>query len=278
MKKGSKKGVGALTPRDWEEADDVLDNWVTPRRRDWDKKRVYGPFDVDEQMRLLRELRQKLEKKPELLAAARTELSEKVAAKPNRSRFRIRLEVIRNQIKKVRMAAKFKKAYLNLYVLFKARLIVDTIFDDNLLTETIQKSNNEQGFTSEKPEPLEEDTATVEALLKLKEKHQTLFDENKFEWEFYRDFYGGDKVSFLAEALKFVRRHKKPSPPRRNTPPTPHKKTPPKKASSGATNTATGAASQSLSNSPPPPPKTKRKRCPNGTRYNKKTKKCESKK
>ena len=60
----------------------------------------------------------------------------------------------------------------NLYVLFKARLIIDGIFGDNLLTETIQKSNNEQGFTSEKPEPLVEDTATVEALLKLKEKHQ----------------------------------------------------------------------------------------------------------
>ena len=168
------------------------------------------------------------------------------------------------------MAAKFKKAYLNLYVLFKARLIVDTIFGDNLLSETIQKSNNEQGFTSEKPEPLVEDTATVEALLKLKEKHQTLLEAHKFEWEFYRDFYGGDKVSFLAEALKFVRRHKKPSPPkrqtppRRNTPPTSPKKTPPKKASTGAraTNTATGAANQSLSNSPPPPPKTKRKRCP----------------
>ena len=136
-----------------------------------------------------------------------------MAAESNRSRFRIRLEVIRNQIKKVRMAGKFKKAYLNLYVLFKARLIVDTIFGNNLLTETIQKSNNEQGFTSEKPEPLEEDTVTVEALLKLKEKHQTLFD-HKFEWEFRRDFYGGDKVSFLAEVLKFVRRHKKPSPPK----------------------------------------------------------------
>ena len=76
------------------------------------------------------------------------------------------------------MAGKFKK-YLNLYVLFKARLIVDTIFGNNLLTETIQKSNNEQGFTSEN-QTLEEDTVTVEALLKLKEKHQTLFDLHKF--------------------------------------------------------------------------------------------------
>jgi hypothetical protein len=265
-----KKGVGALTVRDWQEADDILDNWVTPRRRDWDKKRVYGPFDVDEQMRLLRELRQKLEKKPELLAAARTELSEMVDANPDKSRFQIRLDIIRNQIKKVRMAAKFKKAYLNLYVIFKARLIVDGIFGDDLLTNTIQKSNNEQGYTSEKPEPLVEDTASVEALLKIKEKYQGLFDEHRFEWEFHRDFYGGDKVSFLAEALKFVRRHKKPSP-ARNSPP---KKPSPKKPSTGAAANNT-ARSQSLSNSPP---KTKRKRCPKGTRFNKKTQKCEPKK
>jgi hypothetical protein len=264
-----KKGVGALTVRDWQEADDILDNWVTPRRRDWDKKRVYGPFDVDEQMRLLRELRQKLEKKPELLAAARTELSEMVDANPDKSRFQIRLDIIRNQIKKVRMAAKFKKAYLNLYVIFKARLIVDGIFGDDLLTNIIQKSNNEQGYTSEKPEPLVEDTASVEALLKIKEKYQGLFDEHRFEWEFHRDFYGGDKVSFLAEALKFVRRHKKPSP-ARNSPP---KKPSPKKPSTGAANNT--ARSQSLSNSPP---KTKRKRCPKGTRFNKKTQKCEPKK
>lgn len=278
--KGNSRGVGKLTVRDWEEADDILDNWVKPTARSSSRKRVYGPFEVHTQLRLLRELKNKLEKKPQLLTEAREDLARREETNPDRSRFRIRWDVISDQIKKVRMGGKFKKTFVNLYVLFKARLIVDSIFGDDLLTKTIQKSNNDQGLYKEKPEPLVEDTSTIEALEKLKEKHNALFEEHRFGWEFHRDFYGGDRVKFLEEALKFVRKHKKPSPPRRTTPPAPPRNSPPappKKKPSRSGPRENTPRNQSLSNSPPKT-KTKRKRCPNGTRFNKKTQKCEPKK
>ena len=39
--KGNNRGVGKLTVRDWEEADDILDNWVKPTARSSKEKSVW---------------------------------------------------------------------------------------------------------------------------------------------------------------------------------------------------------------------------------------------
>ena len=265
------KGVGALTIRDRVEADDVLDNWVKPSKRTEEERRIYGPRSVTKPMGLLRELYQKLEKNPDIKEEVRTDLVTRETTHPDTSRFTQRLNVLRDQMsrnKKLRMKGKLAKTPFLLYQLFKGRLIVDAIFGDNLVTTTINKRNREQGIV-DKEEPLvlgNNDSNSVDpldiAIDRQYVKHKKLFE--KYNWNFQqkRDQYGAEKSKFLSEVLKFIK-DKKPSP----------KKPSPKKPSTGAANNT--ARSKSLSNSPP---KTKRKRCPNGTRFNKKTQKCEPKK
>jgi hypothetical protein len=204
----------------YEESDDFLSDWFRPTNRTSAERKIYGPSLVNEKIALLREFHKKVHKKPELLEEVRADLAEREAAHPEKSRYRLRLRVIHDHMKKNKklgMKSKyFKGPGVGIYELFKGRKIVDDIFGNDLLVNEIEKYNAMQGIVD---------------------------------------------VSASPEKPRGVKT-KKASP------------KPIKKASPAKTKKASPKPVKKAS-----PAKTeKRKRCPNGTRRNKKTGKCEPKK
>lgn len=202
--------------RMFEESDDFLSEWFRPTKRTSAERKIYGPSLVNEKIALLREFHKKVHKKPELLEEVRADLAEREAAHPEKSRYRLRLRVIHEQMqknKKLGMKSKyFKGPGIGLYELFKGRKIVDDIFGNDLVTRKIEKYNHGNGIV--------------------------------------------DSPSSIGLKKALPIKTKKASP-------KPVKKSLPTKKVSPSSKTQQ---------------KTKRKRCPNGTRINKKTGKCEPKK
>ena len=136
--------------RMYEEADNLINQWDKPSKRSEKEKQMYGPRLVDEKIVLLREFNKKAHKKPEVLAEIRTDLSEREAAHPDKSRFDLRLRVIHDHMqknKKLGLKTKYYKSPgIGLYELFKGREITDDIFGDNLLSSEIAAHNAQQGI------------------------------------------------------------------------------------------------------------------------------------
>ena len=123
-----------LTARQWKESEDILEGWTIPTRRTAEERRIYGPRpeNLQQQLELLNELEQKLKKHPEIATQLKADLAEQEAAHPDKSRFQIRLELLRHYLtnsKKLRMKGKFQRAhFIGLYEIFKGRKMVDNIF------------------------------------------------------------------------------------------------------------------------------------------------------
>ncbi len=136
--------------RMYEESDDFLSDWFRPTNRTTAERKIYGPSLVDKKIALLREFHKKVNKNPELLEEVRADLAEREAAHPEKSRYRLRLRVIHDQMqknKKLGMKSKyFKGPGIGLYELFKGRKIVDNIFGDDLVTRKIEKYNHGNGI------------------------------------------------------------------------------------------------------------------------------------
>ena len=153
-----------LSSRQWKESEDILEGWTIPTRRTEEEKRIYGPRaeNLPKQLELLKELEEKLKKHPEIAMQLRADLAEHVAAHPDKSRFQIRLELLRHYLtnnKKLRMKGKFQKAhFIGLYEIFKGRKMVDNIFGDDLLLKTLEREEKNTGYLKheekiEKKEP-----------------------------------------------------------------------------------------------------------------------------
>ena len=152
------KGEGSpIKVRNSNESEDLLEDWYRPNNRTSAEKRTYGPRFVDEKIALLREFNSRVQKKPEILEEVRAELAARQEDEPEMSRFALRLQVIHNQMKtnkKLRLKTRyFKTAGIGIYEIFKARLIVDNIFGDNLVTEKVDRYSQEQGIV-DTPAPI----------------------------------------------------------------------------------------------------------------------------
>ena len=141
-----------LSSRQWKESEDILEGWTIPTRRTEEEKRIYGPRaeNLPKQLELLKELEEKLKKHPEIAMQLKADLAEQVAAHPDKSRFQIRLELLRHYLtnnKKLRMKGKFQKAhFIGLYEIFKGRKMVDNIFGDDLLQKTLEREEKNTGY------------------------------------------------------------------------------------------------------------------------------------
>ena len=250
-----------LTSRQWKESEDILDGWTIPTRRTEEEKRIYGPRaeNLPKQLALLKELEEKLKKHPEIATELRADLAEQVAAHPDKSRFKIRLELLRHYLlnnKKLRMKGKFQKAhFIDLYEIFKGRKIVDNIFGDDLLQKTLEREEKTTGYLEHEKHEEKVVKKSVErekmlkTLEKLRDENRELFAKKKWKWDDLNDV---TLKHFLDSVIMVVQREKAKKEPKKKTP-SPKPKSKPKT-------------------------QTKRKRCPNGTRRNKKTGKCEPKK
>ena len=258
------KGQGSpLKLRRTNESEDLLEDWYKPVNRSERDKRTYGPRYVDEKLALLREFNLKVHKKPEVLDEVRADLAAKEADEPEMSRFALRLNVIHEQMKnnkKLGMKSKyFKSPGIGIYEIFKGRLIIDSIFGDNLVTQEIDKYSREQGII-DTPAPIEISppkktltrTEIMAALDKLKEENQELFARKNWRWDRLDDT---TLRHYYEAVVNTVNREKKP------------KKTSSKKKSSKK-KSAPKQKSQTQ----------KLPRCPKGYHRNKKTGECEPKK
>ena len=278
-----------LDSRGWKESEDVLEGWTIPTRRTEEEKRIYGPRaeNLPKQLELLKELKEKLEKKPDVLMQLRADLAEREAAYPNESRFKHRLELLRHYLlhnKKLRMKGKFQKVYfIDLYEIFKGRKIVDNIFGDDLLQKTIEDAERGTGYLEmEKPESREspkkeskEREKMLHSLEKLRDENKELFTRKRWEWDSLNDV----TLKHFLESVKHVVKREREKAMKTSTT---KKASPPKKASTTKKASPPKKASTTKKASPPKKASTtqkaKRKRCPNGTRRNKKTGECEPKK
>ena len=254
-----------LTARQWKESEDILDGWTIPTRRTAEERRIYGPRpeNLQKQLELLKELEQKLKKHPEIATQLKADLAEQEAAHPDKSRFKIRLDLLRHYLthnKKLRMKGKFQKAhFIDLYEIFKGHKMVDNIFGDHLLREALENAEANTGYLEKEfpksPSPkavTAERRAMLRTLEKLRDENQELFAKKKWKWDDLNDV---TLKHFLDSVVRVVEREKAKKSPAKQT----KKKTPsPAKAKANT--------------------KKKRKRCPNGTRRNPKTGKCEPKK
>lgn len=251
-----------LTSRQWKESEDILEGWTIPTRRTEEEKRIYGPRaeNLPKQLALLKELEEKLKKHPEIAMQLRADLSEQVATHPDKSRYQIRLELLRHYLlnnKKLRMKGKFQKAhFIGLYEIFKGRKMVDNIFGDDLLQKTLEREEKTTGYLEHKEQvekKVEKKDAEREKMLKslenLRDENRELFAKKKWKWDDLNDV---TLKHFLDSVIMVVQREKAKKEPKKKTP-SPNAKSKPKT-------------------------QTKRKRCPNGTRRNKKTGNCEPKK
>lgn len=232
-----------LSSRQWKEADDFLKGWTIPTRRTAEEKRIYGPRaeNLPKQLALFKELKEKLDKNPAVLMQLRADLAEREAAHPDESRFQMRLDLLRHYLthnKKLRMKGKFQKAhFIDLYEIFKGHQMIDSIFGDDLLKKTLEKEEATTGYF-EREFPKSVSPKAISAERRdILRTLEKLRDENQ---ELFA---------------------KKASPPKTR------KASPPKSAKKASP--------------PKSKPKTAKKgklpRCPNGTRRNKKTGKCEPK-
>jgi hypothetical protein len=258
-----------LTSRQWKESEDILEGWTIPTRRTEEEKKIYGPRaeNLPKQLELLKELEEKLKKHPEIAMQLKADLAEQVAAHPDKSRFQIRLELLRHYLtnnKKLRMKGKFQRAhFIGIYEIFKGRKMVDNIFGDDLLQKTLEREEKNTGYLKHEDheEKVVKKSAEREKMLKTLEKlrneNRELFAKKKWKWDDLNDV---TLKHFLDSVIIVVQREKAKKEPKKKTP-SPKPKPKPK----------SNAKSK-------PKTQTKRKRCPNGTRRNKKTGNCEPKK
>ena len=263
-----------LSSRQWKEADDFLKGWTIPTRRTAEEKRIYGPRaeNLPKQLALFKELKEKLDQHPAVLMQLRADLAEREAAHPDESRFQMRLDLLRDYLthnKKLRMKGKFQAAhFIDLYEIFKGHQIIDSIFGDDLLRKTLEKEEATTGYLErEFPKSVSPKAVNAErrdmlrTLEKLRDENQELFAKKRWRWD---DLDDVTLKHFLDSVNRVVMREtaKKGSPPKTK------KASPPKSAKKASP--------------PKSKPKTAKKgklpRCPNGTRRNKKTGKCEPKK